>query len=656
MNRPAGRIHQASRHEDQQILLLAIVAFRAEQPAQHRDVAQDRNLILDGGHFFADQTAHDHRLAVPNHDGCRDITAGKHRHGHVEEIEVAAADRDAGTVLDPVHQFGHFRRHDQVNGIAVRTNGRGHVQDDAGFACLEGAGGHDWRHGDVAVGVHGGLRQIEFSRVNDFAHDLNLGVDTAAGGHARCGQQVRAPVLGEGLQHHGHFRIGQHAGGAQDAAEGGLPRRTGNRRSWRSQIGINAVIKEPVALCQAVLVGIDLHPLAGTIVLGGELIIIVQNPLQAEFLQIILVHLNEPGFDFHLVRHHVEPLENLLKGFEVVGRVGDDQLADGGVIGHGSARGELHPGFFEEFLDVRLGGRAAVTHGHKFRALAIIAGALAFKYNIHERRLNGIHAGDDVADGGIHRSNDNGGVLHAVLETGDFGDVLNGVQHADTAQVKRHIADSGRATGGRHGHVKITSAKTPLIRRRGRSCRGRGRTAATRTEVQDDVDAFFFRIGRHTGIHQEADHIIDVGLTELNGWDDDFLHLFLQTLGSRLSIHTGIFAGLIELSHFQPGRRAPTAPHIGHHFLHPGMALIGGQFELVFFELAEVAHGALVIRIQLQDLFKSRFGAIIILKHVPLAGFVIQLADIRLLLESCRLFGRQLGTGNFGFDLVELLG
>lgn len=149
----------------------------------------------DGGHFFADRIAHDHRLAVPNHDGCRDITAGKHRHGHVEEIEVAAADRDAGTVLIQSTNSatsGAMTASAYTSGSTV-----GVTFKMTPVSRLEGAGVTigamvTW----LSVSTVGCVRS-EFSRVNDFAHDLNLGVDTAAGGHARCGQQVRAPVLGE---------------------------------------------------------------------------------------------------------------------------------------------------------------------------------------------------------------------------------------------------------------------------------------------------------------------------------------------------------------------------------------------------------------------------------------------------------------------------
>ena len=247
-------------------------------------------------------------------------------------------------------------------------------------------------------------------------------------------------MLRQGLQHDGDFRIGQDAGGAEDAAEHGLA--AGLRDGRHGGDGLVAGIKpeEPVALRHAAAVGVELHAFAGPVVLGGEFPVVVQNPLQAEFFEVGLVHFDEAGFDFHLVGHDVELLENALEGFEVVRGVGHDQLADAGVVGDGCAGREFHAGLFEEVLDVGLGHRDPVAHGHKVLIAIFRAHALALHDDIDERRLDGVHAGDDVADRRIQRRDHDGAVLDAVFQAGDFGDVLDGIEHADAAQVQRDVA------------------------------------------------------------------------------------------------------------------------------------------------------------------------------------------------------------------------
>ncbi len=224
-------------------------------------------------------------------------------------------------------------------------------------------------------------------------------------------------------------------------------------------------------------------------------------------------------------------------------------------------------------------------------------------------------------------------------------------------RLKGDVAHAGgRGRGQGHAAAEIFAAEAPLVhggsRRGGRS--RRGGAAAALPEVQDDVDAFLRGIGGQAGFDQEVDHVIDVGLAEFDGRDDDGLHLVLQALRSGLAVDAGL-GGFLGHRDRGADRRAPAAADFGHHALDAGIALDGSQLELVGFDLAEVAHGALVVGVALEDLLEQRAGAVVILEHVPLAGLVVHLLDALGLFERGGLLGRGLGPGGFRFQRGQLL-
>ena len=65
-NRPAFRIHQARRDKDDEVALDFLIDIGAEKTPGQRNVTQDRDLVLNLLHIFADQSTQRHGLTIPN--------------------------------------------------------------------------------------------------------------------------------------------------------------------------------------------------------------------------------------------------------------------------------------------------------------------------------------------------------------------------------------------------------------------------------------------------------------------------------------------------------------------------------------------------------------------------------------------------------------
>src|ERR1043166_1297131 len=181
-------VDQARGYEDQQIALIAHGGLAAEQAACDRNVTEKRNLIVEFLDVLTDQSAQHDRLTVPDHDARREITAGeqwlldvvKGRY-HV----VTRGDRNRAAVVDESKEFRHLGDKLQVDGVAVRADGRCDVQQHADFARLERAGNRG-RHADSAAARgttarRDDLGRLVFRRVDEFLDAANMCLRAAAG-------------------------------------------------------------------------------------------------------------------------------------------------------------------------------------------------------------------------------------------------------------------------------------------------------------------------------------------------------------------------------------------------------------------------------------------------------------------------------------------
>ena len=80
-------VHDVRRQEDQQVDLVAAVVVRLEQVAEHRDVADVRQLSLRRYGVVRDQAADHDRVARPSDDRRRSRAHGRRRAGDVRVDE-----------------------------------------------------------------------------------------------------------------------------------------------------------------------------------------------------------------------------------------------------------------------------------------------------------------------------------------------------------------------------------------------------------------------------------------------------------------------------------------------------------------------------------------------------------------------------------------
>src|SRR5260221_12265088 len=68
VNRIAGGIDQPRGDEDKQVALFADGGLALEQPSDHRQIAEERNFIINLLQLFRDKAAQNDRLTAPNYD------------------------------------------------------------------------------------------------------------------------------------------------------------------------------------------------------------------------------------------------------------------------------------------------------------------------------------------------------------------------------------------------------------------------------------------------------------------------------------------------------------------------------------------------------------------------------------------------------------
>ena len=104
MNGVARRIDQPSRDEDEQVQFGALRDFGLEQPADQRQVAEKRHLIVDFAQLLGNQSAENHGLTVPNRHAGGHVFAGEQwlldvvKRG--DHIPVARRQADRAAVID----------------------------------------------------------------------------------------------------------------------------------------------------------------------------------------------------------------------------------------------------------------------------------------------------------------------------------------------------------------------------------------------------------------------------------------------------------------------------------------------------------------------------------------------------------------------------
>src|SRR3989344_2172187 len=200
------RTHQARRDDHQQLLVVALDAVGLEEGAEHRDVAQEGELVDAADALAADQPADDEGLAIAQRDGGFGAA-------HAQTGDVEAADLDRQGRVD----LADFGRDLQRDALLIEHRGR-QAQSDAEFLELDRDGAVRARagaHGDgqLAASQEGGCLAAERGQAG-LGHRVGEAVAFQCAEHR---QGVAAP--GEDVERVGS---GQEAAGAEQRPSFGL--------------------------------------------------------------------------------------------------------------------------------------------------------------------------------------------------------------------------------------------------------------------------------------------------------------------------------------------------------------------------------------------------------------------------------------------------
>ena len=133
-----------------------LLGICAEEPANNRDVADDRRAVLGLLHIFAHQTAEHDCLPVPDADASRDFAGTEDRliddvrrqdNALVNSRNCGRSTEDAqqsrinctdwAPIIDEALELDHLRHEVQVNRHAIGTDDRFDLQSHAGVARFE---------------------------------------------------------------------------------------------------------------------------------------------------------------------------------------------------------------------------------------------------------------------------------------------------------------------------------------------------------------------------------------------------------------------------------------------------------------------------------------------------------------------------------------
>src|ERR1039457_4320732 len=136
MSRIARGIDQPGGHKDQQVAFVSHGGLGAEQASDHRNVAEERNFIINLLQLLRDKTAQDDRLTVPNNNAGDQIAGGKQ--GLLDVVGSSDATQvDGVTVVDESKEICDLGDEGQGDCVTVSSHERGDVEDYADRSSCE---------------------------------------------------------------------------------------------------------------------------------------------------------------------------------------------------------------------------------------------------------------------------------------------------------------------------------------------------------------------------------------------------------------------------------------------------------------------------------------------------------------------------------------
>ena len=163
-----------------------------------------------------------------------------------------------------------------------------------------------------------------------------------------------------------------------------------------------------------------------------EGVIAVEQPFETEGVQVLLRHFDETRLDFNEHRGDVQFVQGLFEDGELVGRVGNAELADGlDVLDAGIQRPRhahllevLFPGVLVVAL-ARIAATAAEVAG-----LLVLEAAGCVVHAVHERLDHVVGTGDQLVRCHVLRHDHHDGSLHLELEAATLADLVHRLPEA----------------------------------------------------------------------------------------------------------------------------------------------------------------------------------------------------------------------------------
>ncbi len=256
----------------------------------------------------------------------------------------------------------------------------------------------------------------------------------------------------------------------------------------------------------------------------------VQQPLETERVEVFLRDLHEARLNLDQAGRDVKVFQNLLKDSELLSRIGDTQLADGGEVGDRGAVRPLHAQLLEEDLPVLL-----LTHVRRLHKGCIAAAALRphladrSRYAVSQRREHVVRAGHQFGVRFVGRHDHHDVAADLELHAGHVADQLESVIETDkTGTQRRDGRCPARCRSGRDRREGIRIF-------RGRSSGGRGGAQLEHEVHAALLERNFGLVEIPAGLLKEV-HRIDNGggRTESDFRNDDIAQLLLDNLLGRL--------------------------------------------------------------------------------------------------------------------------
>ena len=391
---------------------------------------------------------------------------------------------------------------------------------------------------------------------------------------------------------------------------------------------------------------------------GVEAEIAVEQPLETERVEVFLRDLHKARLDLDQAGRDVEVFQHLLEHSELLGRVGDAQLADGGKVRDRGAVRPLHAHLLEEDLPVLF--LSHVGRLHEGRVAAALRAHLAggCRHALGQRREHVVGAGHQLGVRFVGRNNHDDVAADLELHAGDVADQLEGVVEVDEAGAQRRdgrYAALCRARGCRRERIGVFGG--------GRSRRRAG------VQLEHQIHAALFHrdfrlVVIAAGLLEEIDGVNDGGgRAERDLRDHDVAQLLLDDLLGGL--RTQRIDGRLFARDVSAARRAlravdgvaarrPRRAHLMDHLAARGFEFdIRDGLHAVGDAVAQL-HGFHVVGVVAQDQLALLQRLVILGGGVVLARTAQTAADLITLRLVLFLIDTVRNTGGVGFGLGRL--